>query len=703
MDRRQAADYLDRMFGKGKGYISVAYKDPDDSWQEHQFQWPEDRSKILGWARVHADANLFICPSLRQDAHTRKKGDGIRMRWLWADVDWDKVPKAKRALVQKRIEQIGTYVVASGTGDNAHVYVKLTRAVDWKEHFRLNTGLRDYLYADNKQADNSLLRLPGSTNWKDPEGTDVAVQGGNGKSRAPETLLKLRAFSSVRVMAEAVDSSIDWNPVDLPKLAPRLRRALQMKSDEAIGRYGTRHGAVWAVVGDLIQAGLSDDEVHTVMDTFQPALDKRDDEHGAYDVHRDVDKRLRAFERAEEAIQKGKVEDDDNPFEELTEQQLHELGEDDPLVQKELNRRRVKHEADRIEAERSFTPPPDDATWSVRQAKKRPPRKAQYLIDGLAGAKHNILITAQYKVGKTAFTLGTLAKSLCDGIPFAGEREVPKEGRVVGHWNCEMDDDELWRDYIVPADIQNEDNLVVWNLRGYRVPITTGPGKRAAVKWLKDNGIQVWTIDSLARLLRMCGVSEKENDEVLNVLMAIDEIKVEAGVDVCFMIAHTGRAEMEEGKERARGATVIDDWADSRWILTRDKDIRFMAVEGRGVGLKTVALDFNHDTKACTFGVGDKHDVRADEQIDVVVEIVAANAGITKEQLVARVKTRLKVGPAAARELINESVEVNRVRVRSVPGSSGGRKSHKHYPVIEGPVEGGATIRKVDMRKVRGR
>lgn len=689
MDETQATAYLDKMFGRVKGYVSVAYKDTGDSWQEHQFSWPSDKDKLIGWARVHADANVFICPTLRRDGHTRRKGDGINLRWLFADVDWEKVPASKWALVEKRIEQLGTYIVGSGTGNNVHVYVALGRAVQIGQWQQLNTGLRDYLYADNKQADNSLLRLPGMTNWKTSQGSSVRVVGGNGKARHHHQLLKLRAFADAKPGdVRSVDSG--WSKVDVSAVSVRMRRLAQMGTDEARGRYGSRHKAVWAVVGDMSKTGLTSDQIHTLLDEFPPAMDKRDDEHGAYDIHKDIDRRLRADATL-----------DDSPFTELSDEEIVALGPTNPLVQKELARRAAMREVEHIEATRRFIAPPDDVSWCAADGLSNPPEPQKFLIDGLAGVKHNVVITAQYKVGKTAFTLASLAQALCDGQKFLGQFDVPPEGRIVGHWNCEMEGYELLDDYVRPAGIEHTSRLHVANLRGYGVNILTPIGKAWTVQWLRQRNVQVWTIDSLARLLRMAGVKEKENDEVLNVLMAVDEIKVEAGIDACFIIAHTGRAEMEDGKERARGATVIDDWPDARWVMTRDDDVRFLAVEGRGVRLQTTSLDFNHDTKRSLLGVAGKSEVRAEASIQGVIEIVKANAGIAKEPLVRKVCERMRVRAPAAREFIEEAIENGWIELKREVRAAGGRAAQKHYPVVE-KTDGGATRRPVDFRKAGG-
>lgn len=694
-DLKAAEDYLERMFGDSRGHVAVAYKDKGQSWQECQFAWPRDKRKLLGWARVHADANIFICPALRKDGHTRKKNDGQNLRWLWADVDFDKVPSGKVQTVHERIKKVGTYIVSSGTGDNAHVYVDLGEEVPIDEFTRLNTGLRDFLYGDNKQADNSLLRLPGMINWKTAEGRPVAVRGGHGKRVGVSSLMKVKAFREARVIRGVDD--YDWEPADLSDVSARWKRLARMDVEEALSRYGSRHKAVWAVAGDLVKAGLNSDQVHTLMDTFPAALDKMDEENG-YDLHKDVEKRLQY-----ESDREVEGPDDNEPDEAIQELSEEEALEEEAL--KILRRRQADRLARRMEAERGFTPPPPDMSCDLSDALSRPPVPIPYLIGppedeeglGLAGAKHNVIITAQYKTGKTTFMMGSLIQSLVDGTPFLEHFTVPKAGVVVGHWNCEMEHQELIDQYARPVGIEHPERVKLLSLRGHNLDILSEMGKEYAVNWLKSNGVKVWTIDSLARLARMAGVTEKDNDEMLNLLMRVDEIKEEAGVDVTFTIAHTGRMEHEEGKERARGATVIDDWPDSRWIMTKDGDVRFLAVEGRGVRLSTVALAFDGATGRSKMGIGDKADMRAQGGAQAALEIVTEQPGILKTALKKAIMKAVKCGPVLAEEHISEAVECLYIVQKRNPQRKSGSASYIY--TLPERTSGGATPRRVNMRR----
>ncbi len=701
--------YADRLFGKTQGFVAVAFKRRDDSWNEETIAWPRDRDKLGVWAEEHEGANLFICPSLR--AHdARRRDDGVRYDWLWADVDWAKVPADRRAEVDKSIDDLATFVVFSGSRedgwDNVHVYVKLDAPVDADAHLRLNTGLRDLLYADNKQTDNSLLRVPGSRNWKTASGPRVAIE-----EVAPRrvvkaaTLARLPVFQAAAKTVLRLTSDGSWQTVALEGVPRKWVRRAAMHTDEAIGRYGSRFKAIWAVTGDMVKAGLDDDVIHTLMDSFPAALSKANDENG-YDVHADVGKRIAHLRKLSEAVESldddaviAEVDDDDGVFSDASDDDLRALGPDDPRVRKELERRELKRVADQFEAQKRFKAPPPDITWTVSDALANPPQPQQYLIEGVAGIKHNVLITAQYKAGKTKFIMASVAAALVDGQPFLGSMAVPDEGRNVGHWNCEMDPDEMLDGYIRPVGIENTDRLTVANLRGYGIDITSQYGKAWAVTWLRDHNVQVWTIDSLARLLMMAGVKEKDNDDVLRVLGAIDEIKREADVDVCFLIAHTGRAEMEEGKERARGATVIDDWCDARWIMTKgDDNVRFLMVDGRGTKLDTTSLVYDEDTGRSVLGTAGKAATVADSAVQAVYHIVMETPGLNKTTLKKKMREAGVKGRAASTydEYIQDAVDTKFVEERRAAGS---RRAIEYWPVSMRPVEGGATPLAVDFSR----
>lgn len=626
--------YLDELFGDHVGFVAVAYKDQGNSWQETSFAWPADRRKLTGWAKVHQDANLFICPGLR-GTEVRKKNDGIWLSWLWADVDWDKVPDSKLTAVEKRIAEVGTMIVESGsTGKggrkNVHVYVKLTETLPVEQFNFDNTWLRDYLYADNKQADNSLLRIPGSKNWKTTKGTGVILTTtGHWNQVSPSSYRGTQSYKDTKVI-DIARGDADWKVADTKAVKSKHKRMARMSEDEAEGRYGSRHKAVWAVTGDLYHAGYEDDVIHTLMDDFPPAEAKNLDEHGSYDVHKDVAKRL-AYERAGEPVidqpDQESVSSDDE-FEVVESTPEDDAAERSQRVANLAEQYIITQEARDLAAEmratEQFTPPPMNATRILTEFENMPIEPNPMLIEGMWSARGNVVLTAQYKTGKTAFIMGTIAPAICDGEDFLGQFKVNvgAEGARMGHWNLEMDDQYLGDQYIRPVGIKNKDNMRWISLRGYTISFLTPVGRAWTIAWLVQNEIKVWTMDSFSALCTMAGINENDNGEVAALMRAIDEIKRAAGVDAFLILAHTGRQKQEEGKERARAASHIDEWPDHRWVMTRDgkEDVRALMAEGRGPRLETTVLTYDPKTHRSKLG-------------DVKPKIVLAAAGGPQETI----------------------------------------------------------------------
>jgi hypothetical protein len=713
VNKRAAAQYLDRIFAGKTGYVAVAYKDRGSSWQECQFEWPQEKAKLLGWAEVHQDANIFVCPALRKGGHTRRKGDMQPSRWLWADVDWQGVPANRVQDVKDRINELSCFTVASGTGDNVHVYVELNQPVDHAQFIKLNTGLRDYLYADSKQADNSLLRLPGTTNWKTDAGSPVKENSQNAHTFAPAALMKRRAFRDAKVITDA--DALEWSFTEVSDLPRRVKALVTMPVSEAEARYGSRYKAVWAITGELYKRGMGADEIHSLMDKFPAALDKMAEENG-YDVHRDVDKRL-AYERATANLSEAQSDEiEEEAFELATE-------EDDAaeyeqriirLALAELERSEARDRARMMKAERSWVAPPADTSCSLSELLARPPAPQQFLIDDMCSAEGFVVIVGQYKAGKTKLMVNSLITALADNEPFLGAKQVhvPEGGAIVGHWNLEMSALDLVDKYMRSAEFKNPHNVHLANWQGYGANLLTEPGKQMAIEWLTTRRVQVWTIDSWTALCRSAGVDPNDGGQVGALAQAIIDIKVQAGVQAVFLLAHISRSSQEAEKPGTKGAVDLDAIVDTRWMFTVDKsDVRFIQVEGRGTTMAPTSLDFNEETGRSTLGTMGRGSAAAEGWIQVVTSIVNLYPqGVNEITLYRKmVEKGHPKNKTKAVEHIKEAEVANFIRrERAAAVGRGGRASMMHFPVevrVDGDRSRQATVREVDLKHVgvRGR
>ena len=293
---------------------------------------------------------------------------------------------------------------------------------------------------------------------------------------------------------------------------------------------------------------------------------------------------------------------------------------------------RIKDEAVRLfraeQAARTFREPPSRLT--LTEELLEPDQPVTYAIDELLPTGGNVLLTAGYKTGKTTLVTNLL-RAYADHEPFLGRYPVnPGSGRIA-IFNYELSPDQ-YRRWLRDSGIRNTDRVAVLHLRGYRLPLTAPSVEDWIVDWLISRQVSVWIADPFARAAT--GTDENNNTDVGVWLDTFDVIKQRAGVSEGILPTHTGRAEQEAGQERARGATRLDDWADVRWLLTKDdKDNRFFRATGRDVDVPEELLTYDEDSRQLRIGGGDRRWVARRENEDRVLEFIRENPGCTTREI----------------------------------------------------------------------
>jgi hypothetical protein len=314
----------------------------------------------------------------------------------------------------------------------------------------------------------------------------------------------------------------------------------------------------------------------------------------------------------------------------------------DPAVLIEVGKLRLRREARRLveaeDAAREFRVPPYLPTLAAEL--EVPDEPVTYLVDELFPTGANVLLTAQYKSGKTTL-INNLARALVDGEPFLGRYGVADLDGRVGLFNYEVSRSQ-YRRWLRDTQIRNTEAVAVLNLRGYSLPLHVPSVEAWVVEWLREHEVAAWVVDPFARAY--IG-DENENGAVGVFLNQLDIIKEKAGVAHLVMPNHTGRGEMEQGAERSRGATRLDDWADVRWILTKDQTgARYFRASGRDVETEEAALEFEPATRALRITGGDRFTAARAAAVDAVRTIITNRPGVGVSDL--RVGVRQILGKA---------------------------------------------------------
>jgi hypothetical protein len=293
----------------------------------------------------------------------------------------------------------------------------------------------------------------------------------------------------------------------------------------------------------------------------------------------------------------------------------------------------------RIAAQHLRLPPTQDDTVEALLAREFPDEP--YAITACVKRDQSVGFAAAFKTGKTSTSVDC-GRCLADGEPFLGLYDTALEGKV-GYINAEMTERD-YRDYLAPLGIVHPERMCAWHLRGYSLNLLSDAGAESAVEWLRRNEVGFWFVDPWSSLCAWAGVNENSNDEVGRLLVRLDQVKVEAGVRELVVCAHCGRADFEPGSEHARGAAKFDDWADVRWILTKDLvNNRFFSASGRGIEIEESRLTRDERGRLTIVG-GSRASTSAQDRVDEVVAIVAANPGINVSGIRAMMTTTRNSG-----------------------------------------------------------
>lgn len=303
----------------------------------------------------------------------------------------------------------------------------------------------------------------------------------------------------------------------------------------------------------------------------------------------------------------------------------------DEEVAKELKRLRVRESAreqlQQEKAARDFVPPPSTASLRDELAIKE--QAVHYSVAKLHPQGTNALLAAAFKVGKTTL-LANLFRSLLDGDAFLGTYAVDRPAGGVAYWNYEMTEAQF-RGWLRKLGITNIDDGAVLHLRGYRLPLLAAHVEDWAVQWLQDRRISTLVLDPFARAYRG---DENNNPEVGRFLDALDVVKRRAGVHDLYMGAHFGRAAQAEGDEHVRGATVLDDWADVRWLYRKGvEQSRYFRAEGRDVHVPEQRLSFDATTLRLTAAGGSMREDLERKHVREAVHACSDTPGLSKTAL----------------------------------------------------------------------
>lgn len=355
----------------------------------------------------------------------------------------------------------------------------------------------------------------------------------------------------------------------------------------------------------------------------------------------------------------------------------------DAQVAAEAERLRIRADAQAI-----ITREREEAAWAfpdylptLTDELALPDEKIEYLIDDVFPVDSNVLLTAQYKSGKTTMMLN-LIRALADRTKFLDALDTHMgDGERIVFLNYEVGRGMIRR-WMRQEHITRTDDVTVITIRGHEMPIMGSRGFAELTGALRRASCRVLVVDPYARAFVGNGQDENDNSQAGAFLDRWDQVKEAAGVRELVMVTHTGRDSAWGGKVRARGATRVDDWADVRWALTVDPDTdrRFLSASGRDVEWPEHEITYDAQTRRLGVGWLDRKASRRASQEDEVVRVVQDQPGISQAGILMALHASQSGLRKADLPALLEAAR-GHLRIYSQPGP---KRSKLWYPTTEG-------------------
>ncbi|AUS30093.1 hypothetical protein C1M55_31590 (plasmid) [Rhodococcus qingshengii] len=344
---------------------------------------------------------------------------------------------------------------------------------------------------------------------------------------------------------------------------------------------------------------------------------------------------------------------------------IHEIH-----VTTELSKMLVREEArDRLNARKnadllkSITAP-----ISLVEFLAIPDEPAKYRIDELFPVGGRIMLSAQFKAGKTT-TVGNLIRSLVDGDDFLGKFATHKVGRVTLLDN-ELDARTL-RSWLRDQKIQNTASVHVQPMRG-RVGTFNIIDPTVRARWAKMlQGTDLLILDVLRPVLDALGLDE--NRDAGKFLVAFDALLADAGIQEAAVIHHMGHS-----GERSRGDSRLQDWPDALWRLVRQSEepnsARYFSAFGRDVDIAEGLLAYDVRNRSLTYASGSRKDAVEAAAIPDIIDFLKTNPGASGREIEFEMTTHRNHTQKAQREALKSAISSGKIHTQLGP-----KRAKLHY------------------------
>lgn len=318
-----------------------------------------------------------------------------------------------------------------------------------------------------------------------------------------------------------------------------------------------------------------------------------------------------------------------------------------------------------------------DTTPTLADLLSEPPEPVVARIEDLMLVDHNTTVAAAAKTGKTTLLVNRV-RTYVDGTPLFGRYPLvtPLEGNV-GVFNYELSENQM-TDWFRKVPPKNAHRVRVANLRGKGLFLQDDASCEAAIKWLKQNEVEIWEIDPLQAALR----GTVNDDAVAGAWIANAEmVKHEAGVRDMVLTVHMGHAaslkDADAASERAIGSARWMGWPDNMWVYVKDpQNVRYLRAVGRDIDVAEFGLTFERSTFNLAYKGGDrKTGIKADIWTEIRNRLTSAREPVAHEKLLISKGESNKAKVRSVLNVLHAEGLVEKVKLPKDPSARGAAPS----------------------------
>lgn len=627
-------------FGIHPFWNTVKNKYDHREWKERPFDYPADREKLIeliNLAVQSGKSDAYLCTGL---SYNGSREEGSLQAIYNLHCDWDGHPNDEDDCLDA-VRALNGFAFSTGTPGHLHCFLPLVEPIITSGrydqmaqafHAKLPPGSEKYKW-------NDVLRIVGTDYLKDtvrpggsgqPMRVHWKIQPSGQRWDLDKLAVTLGVGNAAQEPPGATNGSaptsgtaqgVPFDLIDYPEVVAALTNP-KLKADSVTV---DRSATIAAVVGACASTNLELKHAHWAVMQRADLADKlagmksRDDVQHCWLMAIDSRQKARRDRGGSTAATFfGPNTDDggndtppaDNPFE--------------ADIAKKLDNLRIDREARRRldeETRPQITLPPVKTLDALLD---EPDSLTPFLIDRIAPAGGRVLLSAQYKAGKTTL-VGNAIRSLADREPFLGRFDITETKNNIVAIDDELSENTIRR-WIRDQNIVNTAAVAdVIALRG-KVGMFNILDDKCRSMWakrLQDSGCDYLVLDCLRPILDALGLDE--NRDAGRFLVAFDALLDEAGIPDALLVQHMGHS-----NERARGDSRLQDWPDAIWRLVREDDTpesaRYFSAYGRDVDVPEGRLDFHPATRRLTYAAGSRKDAKTEMAFLAVIDVLASHA-----------------------------------------------------------------------------